>query len=135
MPICQIDDYYEATALYRLLLSYKYAPNPMHREIFASPLIANFHQRLAQTLKDMEAERGYEERSKAWTPIIEVNSAVWQLLIDNTVAMVSSGGWAKFNETEKHDVADAILTPFSYNPTILDQFIEQVNSRFAQLSN
>jgi hypothetical protein len=133
MTSFQIDDYDEAVALYRLLLSYKYAPNPLHREIFGSPLIAAIHTRLAKTLNAMEIERKRPENQ--WTPKLVLESTVWNLLVANTIEMDGGKGWKRLSTAEKRQMAEIVLSPFSYDDAALHLFVQQVDDRFAdQLS-
>ena len=129
MSSLQIDDYFEAVALYRLLLSYKYAPNPLHREIFGSPFVAAFHKRLAYWLSEIESQRGNPTAAAGWTPAIEPDSRVWNLLIDNTVAMSVGNGWVILSAETKRTVAANILTPFVYDEATLGLFVQQLDTR------
>jgi hypothetical protein len=116
----KIDSYPEAVALYRLLLSYKYAPNPMHSEIFGSPLIAQITKRLTETLNEMEKQQGRE--NSEWNMAIQVGSSVWELLITNTIS--TSRDWLRLDENIKLQMAEIALTPFTYEPNTIMLFIQ-----------
>jgi hypothetical protein len=128
MTTFQINDYYEAVALYRLLLSYKYAPNPMHREIFGSPLIATLHIRLAQTLNLMEMERPHPSNHVGWTPQISVGTVIWSLLAENCAAYTGNG-WFKLTPEQKRQFAFVILAPFTFDDATCNQFLVEVEAR------
>ena len=121
----KIDSYPEAVALYRLLLSYKYAPNPMHPEIFGSSLIAQVATRLTKTLNEMEKEQGHE--NKSWNMPIEVGSSVWELLIANTVS--TSRDWLGLDPNVKRQLAEIALTPFAYEPDTIALFIQSADEQ------
>jgi len=121
----KIDSYPEAVALYRLLLSYKYAPNPMHPEIFGSSLIAQVTTRLTETLNEMENEQGHE--NKSWNMPIEVGSSVWDLLITNAVS--TSRDWLRLDPNVKRQLAEIALTPFAYEPETLTMFIQSADEK------
>lgn len=121
----KIDNYPEAIALYRLMLSYKYAPNLEHPEIFGSSLIARIASRLAETLNEMEKEQGY--KNKSWNMSLEVGNAVWNLLIANTVA--TNRDWLTIDEDVKRKLAEAILTPFAYEPELVSLFIQSADEK------
>ena len=121
----KIDSYPEAVALYRLLLSYKYAPNPMHPEIFGSSLIAQLATRLTETLNAMEKEQGHE--SKSWNMPIEVGSSVWELLIANTIS--TSRDWLRLDVNVKRQLAEIALTPFAYEPDTIAIFIQSADEQ------
>jgi hypothetical protein len=120
MAESKIDSYPEAVALYRLLLSYKYAPNPMHSEIFGSPLIAQITKRLTETLNEMEKQQGRE--NSEWNMAIQVGSSVWELLITNTIS--TSRDWLRLDENIKLQMAEIALTPFTYEPNTIMLFIQ-----------
>src|SRR5690606_15760083 len=107
MPELDIDNYLEAAALYRILLSYKYATNPMHPELFGSSLIAQNTTRITETLNAMEIEQGHQNNS--WNRPIQVGSSVWTLLIANTLA--TTHDWLSLDEHVKQQLAEIALTP------------------------
>lgn len=125
MPEFKIDNYPQAVALYRLLLSYKYAPNPMHPELFGSSLIAQITTRLTETLNAMEIDQGHQ--NKFWNPPVQVSSSIWTLLIANTLA--TSHDWLSLDEQVKHQLAEIALTPFTYEPEVIPLFIQAVDEQ------
>lgn len=123
----EIKDYSTVLNLYKALLEAKFHGNPDNVEVPFSPIVAEFCNRLADTLKAIDEEKS-ETNIGRWDEwrLIKNQSYYWEKAIQNAKL---NQKWMKKSTDEKEEAVKNLLSPFTATKEEISLFVKKVEER------